>query len=131
MFTLQLLGDRKDEKLRRRIINVKFISTEKEFDQEFQFNIDEDNAVIKKAVNQFLDELNYIPPTLTDLDPVPDPVPEEPTQAEIERDQWFADRQKLRTLMELVRDGVFTGSEKQITDLQTKIRADFKVTYLD
>lgn len=131
MYTIQTYADVVDKEKRRRIIDVTFTNGEATFVQTFSFGIDTDINVIKKTVAQYLDELNYIPPVITDFTPVADPEPVSPTQAELEKTAWDLDRHNLKTLMELVRDGVFTGTEKQITDLQAKVKADFKVTYLN
>lgn len=130
MYTAQLLGDRKDEKLRRRIVNVKFTSPEKEFDQEFQFTIETEVDVIKKTINQFLEELNFVPPTIDDLIPEADPIPTPPTALEIARTEWESNWGKLQKVDELITAQVLTGSEPQVTALRKKVKDDFKVTYL-
>lgn len=131
MYTIQTYADVVDKEKRRRIVDVTFTDGQSTFVQTFSFGVDTDTNVIKKTVTQYLDELNYVPPANTDFTPDADPEPVAPTAGELARNQWNTDRNNLKTLMDLVRDGVFTGSEKQITDLQAKVKADFKVTYLN
>jgi hypothetical protein len=130
MFTAQLLGDRKDEQRRRRIVNVKFNSSEKEFDQEFQFSIDTNLETIKKTIKQFLDELNLTLPALTDLEPATPVEPTPPTQAELDKQAWDANWAKLQLVDKLIDAGVLTGQETQIVALRNKVKADFKPAYL-
>jgi hypothetical protein len=131
MYTIQTYADVVDKEKRRRIVDVTFTDGVATFVQNFSFSIDTEIDIIKKTVNQYLEELNYVAPEIDDLTPPTEPAPILPTPAELARTEWNADRNNLKTLMELVRDGVFTGTEKQITDLQAKVKADFKVTYLD
>lgn len=58
----------------------------------------------------------------------PEPVP--PTAAELEKAAWEADWQKLQGLQQYIDAGVFTGEEKPITDLRTKVKNGFKPAYL-
>ena len=132
MFTAQLIGDIKDEKLRRRIVNIKFTSPEKEFDQEFQFKIEEDVEAIKKAVKQFLDELNFVPPVIDDLEPDAEVPPPAPTQEELDKQAWELDVARLKKAQELIDCGV-TFSAPQLTALATlrgKLATNFKPEYL-
>jgi len=117
-------------KYRRRVVTVTFSNGTNEVTQEFQFSIDVTLAAIKKTVLAYLDELNYVPTAVTDFTPEAE-VEAVPTAAELAKTAWEADRAKLKTLMELVRDGVFTGTEKQITDLKAKVKADFNPVYLN
>jgi hypothetical protein len=132
MYTAQLIGDRKDEKLRRRIVNIKFNDGSKEFDQEFQFSIDSDVETIKKAVKAYLDELNFVPPAITDLTPAEELPPPEPTQAELDKTAWELDVARLKKAQELIECGV-TFSAGQLTSLatlRTRIVTNFKPEYL-
>jgi hypothetical protein len=131
MYTILKHSDVVDKEKRRRIVDVTFTNGEATFVQTFPFSVETELATIKKTVKQFLDELNFVPPTIDDLTPPPEPTPTQPTALELARTAWENDRAHLKTLMELVRDGVFTGTEKQITELQAKVKAGFKPTYLN
>jgi hypothetical protein len=131
MYTIQTHSDVVDKEKRRRIVDVTFTNGEATFIQTFSFAVDTELAAIKKTVKAFLDELNYVPPAITDFTPDAEPEPTQPTAAELARTQWETDRNNLKTLMELVRDGVFTGNETQIVNLQAKVKADFKPAYLN
>ena len=130
MYTARLIGDTKNIELRRRMVNVEFTNGTVTFNKEFQFKIDESLETIKKTVQAYLDELNFVPPTITDLDVI-EATPEEPTAAEIARAAYDKKRAELAVLMELVRDGVFTGTEPQIVNLQNSVRTAFKAEYLE
>lgn len=126
----RVVKDEKNEALRRREVTVEFINELSHVKSKLiSFTINEDGSVIKKAFGAYLDELNYVPPVIIDIN-LPPVVDVPPTQAELDRKEWDVDRLHLKTSMELVRDGVFTGTEKQITNLQAKVKAGFKVEYL-
>ena len=145
MFQKELLGSSVNKQDRRRTVTVRFFKEENVFNEQtqlnevkivedfvkdFLFSIDESVEVMKARVQQYLDELNFVPTEITDLDYVE---PTEPTKtaAELEKEEWDKDRAQLATVMGLVRDGVFTGTEKKITDLQAKVKAGFKTSYLN
>jgi len=131
MYTIVRHTDVVDKEKRRRIVDVTFTNGEATFIQTFTFAVETELAAIKKTVKSFLDELNYVPPVIDDFTPEAEPEPAEPTAAELAKTEWESDRAKLNTLMELVRDGVFTGTETQIVNLQAKVKADFKPAYLN
>lgn len=132
MYTATKLGHTEDKQTPRRIVTIKFedVSIPHEFVKDFPFRLTDSVDVMKKAVGSYLAQLNSVPEVLIDGAVDVASIEAVPTTAELARIEWDADRNKLRTLMELVRDGVFTGSEAQITDLQTKVKAGFKVGYL-
>jgi len=131
MYTFnRVISDRKDLTARRRIVNVEFIDGETLHNREMQFSLTETTDAIKKRFKEYLDELNAEIVAVTDLT-YTEPTPDEPTQAELDKQAWQADRAKLATTMELVRDGVFDGTETPITNLQAKVKANFKAEYLD
>lgn len=131
MYTFnRVVTDVKNESVRRREITIEIKNELGHTKQQMMnFSLNETAEAIKKAFRSYLDEINVVPDVITDLTVAPETPPVQ-TQAEIDRAEWFVNRNKLKTLMELVRDGVFTGTEKQITNLQTKVKNDFKVTYL-
>jgi hypothetical protein len=132
MYTATLLGNTIDKQARRRIVTVKFSDGTSEFDKDFSFSVETEVPVMKRTVKQYLDELNFVPEDITgDITDYQEPVEEAPTQAELDKQAWQADRAKLATVMELVRDGVFDGTETQVTALQNKVKTGFKPAYLD
>jgi hypothetical protein len=131
MYTAIKLGDSANKELQRRIVTVQFDDGAGHvFVKDFSFRLTDTLEAIKKGVKSYLDEINTVPPVIDDLEPAAEVVPPAPTAAELARTEWDSDRAKLKTLMELVRDGVFTGSEAQITNLQAKVKTGFKVGYL-
>jgi hypothetical protein len=86
------------------------------------------------AVKAWIDSLSTQDTVTTDivLD-FTDPTPVTPTltPAELAKKEFEKDRALLASLMELVRDGVFTGTETQIVNLRTKVKSAFKVEYLN
>ena len=133
MFTAQLIGDRKDEQLRRRIVNIKFTSLEKEFDREFQFRIDEALEVIKRTVKSYLNELNLTRPVIDDLEPDAEVPPPSPTQAELDKIEWEADVARLKKIHTDILDLGVTPKQAMVTAieaLRTKIANNVKSEYL-
>lgn len=129
MYTATLKSDTKDEVTFSRTIVVSFTDGTNTFDRTFRFKLSESIENMKRAVNRALNELNTV---VEDITGNIDDVPAEPTpdQAELDRQEWFLDRSRLQQAMELVRDGVFDGTETQITNLQNKVKTGFKVEYL-
>ena len=130
MYTATLIGDTKNIELRRRMVNVEFTNGTHTFAKEFQFRIDETLEIMKRAVKSYLDELNFTPPEITDLEPAPEAAPEKPTAEEIARTDWEAGFAKLEKVKRLIDCGVLTGSETQIVTLRNKVKTDFKPEYL-
>lgn len=134
MYTATKLGDTVDKQTRRRVVTIKFSDGVSEFNKDFSFSIDTEVTTIKKTIKDYLDEINFVPVVLADgtvdFSDIPADSTPPPTTNELEKTAWQSKRTKLKELMELVRDGVFTGSELQITDLQAKVKADFKPAYL-
>lgn len=132
MFTVQLIGDRKDEFLRRRIVNVKFTSQEREFDHEFQFSLDVDVTTVKKTIKQFLDELNSpLTPLTGDITEVivkPEPTP---TQAEKDKATWHLKWKRLQAYKKLKDHGVNSLTPAQVTTLIAEVETGLQAGYGD
>lgn len=117
-----VIKDVKDEAARRRVVTVQFkneLGHTKE--ATLSFSINETNENVKARFVDYLNELNFVPTPISDLT-VTNPEPQPPTQAELDRAAFNEDRAQLHNLMEMVRDGVFTGTETQIKNLQTKVK---------
>ena len=134
MFTASLKSKTLDRPRRRIVVTVTLTDGITAFDETFYFSMNTTVEQMKKTVQSYLDELNGADDKvagLTDLTLTPEAEPEAPTQVELAKQAWQADRAKLATVMELVRDGVFDGTEAQVTALQNKVRTGFKPAYLD
>ena len=136
MFTIVYppISDIKDEIARRRIVTIKFedVGANRELTQSFQFGINTDLAVIKKTVNEYLNELNFTPVAIDDLDPDAEVTPPAPTQAELDKTAWDLDVAKLKKAQDLIDCGiVFSASQlTSLATLRTKIATNFKGEYL-
>ena len=73
---------------------------------------------LKQAVKLYVDKLE----SSVLIDTTIDFTAPTQTQAEIDEADYREKRRKLYELMELVRDGAFTGSETQITNLQNAVK---------
>ena len=136
MFTIVYppISDIKDEIARRRIVTIKFedVGASRELTQSFQFGINTDLAVIKKTVNEYLNELNFTPVAIDDLDldaEVPLPTP---TQVELDKTAWDLDVAKLKKAQDLIDCGIVFSAPQltSIATLRTKIATNFKGEYL-
>jgi hypothetical protein len=87
---------------------------------------------LKSAVKSWLQNYENIQSVEAGTIDLTEPIPEvvEPTQAELDKADWDKDRERLRVLMELVRDGVVPSNDTRVTALQTKVRSGFKPAYL-
>jgi len=129
MYTAKLLGDTKNIELRRRMVNVEFTNGTTTFNKEFQFSINATLEEMKKVVNEYLNELNYIPPAITDFE-YTEPATPTKTTAELAKEEWRADWVKLQTVQELIAAGILTGTETPVVTLQNKVKIGFKASYL-
>jgi hypothetical protein len=89
-------------------------------------------AMLTRAIKGWVDTMESasgVSETIDLTEPVK-PEPEKPTRAELDKRAWEKDKALLVQLDELVKIGVFTGTEKPIADLQTKVRNGFKAEYL-
>ena len=133
MYTATLVSKTFQRAANRIVVTVEVTDGTDTFTKSFSFAPNTTVEQMKKTVKYFIDELNgvdEIVANLTDLT-VTEAEPETPTQAELDKQAWQADRAKLATVMELVRDGVFDGTETQVTALQNKVKTGFKPAYLD
>lgn len=131
MYTATLIGDTKNIELRRRMINIEFTNGTTTFNKEFQFSIDTAVADMKKAVKQYLDELNFVPPTIEgDIADYTAPIETKPTAAELARTAWDADLVKLKQVKELIDLGVLDGTETAVITLRNKVKTGLKPAYI-
>jgi len=103
------------------------------FDETFYFAFNTEVEDMKKVVKRYLDELNGVEQTVTDLtDLTPAEEPAEPvkTADELAKEEWDADWVKLQAVQPYIDAGVFTGDETPIANLRNKIKTGFKPEYL-
>lgn len=89
-------------------------------------------ADLKRAVKQRIDRFETADNLIKNL-PLNTPVDigvVQPTQAEIDKQTFYNDMSKLDRLKQAVNLGILTGNEAIITNLVTKIKAEFKPEYL-
>lgn len=87
---------------------------------------------LKQAVTGWIDTLESAKAATLEID-FTEPVVAEPvkTADEIAKEEWQKDRDKLRQVMELVRDGVLPADDIKVAALQNKVRTGFKLAYLE
>jgi regulatory protein YycI of two-component signal transduction system YycFG len=89
-------------------------------------------AMLTSAVKGWIDTVESAK-TVTDSIDLTEPVKEEPvppTQAELDKQAWEADKNKLRQLQDLIDMGVYDGTETPIVNLRNKVKTNFKTEYL-
>lgn len=131
MYTATLISDVKDIDLRSRVVTVGFSNGTNSHQESFRFSIDETAEAIKRAVKNYLDELNFVPPPLDgDITEVPpDAPPPQKTQAELDREAWVEDWMALQAAVKLSNHGVTVLTSTQLTNLKTKVQTNFKPEY--
>ena len=133
MYTAKLLGESSNKQTQRHTVTIEFSEGVHVFPKDFSFGLGTSLEVMKKVVKTYLDEINLVIPEIplnTDMTAVTAETPTAPTQAELDKQAWEKDRADLRIVMELVRDGVWTGAELPVKNLQAKVRDGFKAGYL-
>lgn len=133
MFTFdKILKDIRNEALRRREITVQFID-DKQHTKEItlSFSLTETAEAIKRAFKSYLDELNFVPPPVTDLTLPTQPVVTPPTQAELDRQEWQSDLNRLQRATKMAALGAPIITAAQHTALQTRVRNNWKPEYED
>lgn len=98
----------------------------------FPLNMTEDG--IKATVKHYLDQLeraqtfvDNLPLGIVDTSTVVDTTP---TQADLDKQDWFRRFGRLQTVQKMIDLGILTGNETQITALRNGLKTDFKVAYL-
>lgn len=133
MFTFdRILKDLRNEALRRREITVQFIN-DKQHTKEItlSFSLTETTEAIKRAFQSYLDELNFVPPPVTDLTLPTQPVVTPPTQAELDRQAWQNNLNRLQRATKMAALGAPIITSAQLTALQTSVRTKWKPEYED
>jgi len=113
------------------IVDVRATKGERTEERNFHRIISQ--LMLTQVVKVWIDNIESADAVTDSVDfaePTPEP-PAPPTAAELALIEWQKDRSLLVQLNELVRIGVFTGTETQITNLRTKVRNGFKVEYLE
>ena len=125
MFTFdKVLKDERNEALRRRDITVQFINHEGHTKEvTLSFSRLEEAENIKRAFQSYLEELNFVPPPVTDIAFVPS------TKEQV-RQEWLKDYQTLMQVQQLVSAGVFLENAPQVVSLRNKVRATFRIEYI-
>lgn len=125
MYTAKLLSDVKNIDVRRRILNYEFTNGEQTINKEFQFSITEEADVIKRTINQYVDELNFEPEPVTDLvvSEQPTETPEEIAKREFEAEKsaWLEKKRVLSSMVEDMEKGKLLGitpSDEQMLIMQ-------------
>lgn len=131
MFTFnRVVQDVKNEAVRRREITIEIQNELGHTKQQMMsFSLNETAEVIKKAFASYIDEINVVPVAITDITITP-VTPKEPTQAELNQQEWQSNWAKLKLVDELITAQVLTGIEPQVSALRKKVKDDFKVIYL-
>lgn len=110
-------------------VNVRFVSSTASFNE--LMNVTK-LAELEGRVRGRLSELNgatgidtlalgaFTPPTIA-----------EPTQAELDKTNWFRDFGRLEKVQELIDLQVLTGNETQVVNLRNRVATNFKAAYIN
>lgn len=87
----------------------------------------------KNQVKNRLSNLNGLDTLLGTINTgtVPDPIVTQPTQAELDRQQFITDYSRWVNVKKAIDVGILTGSEAPVLTLLNKVKAEFKPAYLD
>lgn len=116
------------------LVVVEFTDGARVFQENFALQNPLDAQAVRRSVEQRLvqlvklDALNAAITVGQNITPVPAPPP--PTQAQIDRDAWFVDYQKLQSLLRLVATGLLAATDAQVTNLQADLVLRWKNSYL-
>jgi len=131
MYTATKLGGTVDRQTRQIIVTVRFADGESQFDRDFKFGLNTTVEEQKLLVKRFLDDLNK--PTVSFADGEVDftgVVESTPTQAELDKQEWFRDFNRLERVQILIDLTVLTGNETAVTNLRNKVKTNFKPAYI-
>lgn len=95
-------------------------------------------AWLKNAINEkirILDQLSDYEQSLElgdiDLTPEPQLEPPKPSKEDSDRSEWLQNYQKLQRYEKLVDEKLMQSDATELTELQAKVKADFKPEYAD
>jgi hypothetical protein len=97
------------------------------------FNINSADDLKRQVRNEItrLNELAELATTLPDGSYTPtETTPPAPTQAVLDKQEWFPDFTRLERVQELVTLGVLTGTETAVVALRNKVKTNFKPAYI-
>lgn len=131
MYTANIIGDVVDREASRRILTVEFTDGLSTFSRDFSFRVLEEPETVKRTIVAALDELNYVPPAISDLEvPAQDIKSTESTNEERTFLDWLADYRLLETAQRLLAMGIITGNEPDIVSLKNRVTNGFRMAYL-
>lgn len=116
------------------VLTVRFSDGNASHDKFMYFAATVTEEAVKRAIKEEIERLtaaasNTITTGSVDLTGVV--VKPEPTQAELDKQEWFRDWGRLQNVQLLISHGVLTGTEKPVTDLRTKVATNFKAVYIN
>lgn len=116
------------------IILVRFSATDKSFDKKLVFGATITLEEVKRRIKQEITRLEQaednadILEGAVDLTGVTTDIPQ--TQAELDKQEWFRDFERLKKVQELINLSVLTGNEAAVTTLKNKVTTNFKAAYI-
>lgn len=133
MYTAHLISEGVEKTTGSVYWRVEFTDGVETIAKQYRFALDSDISERKKTVNKELEVLNRPVETATvgalDFSDIADTKPIA-TQAEIDKQDWFRDFERLKKVQDLINLGVLTGTEPAVTTLRTKLTTGFKPAYI-
>jgi hypothetical protein len=124
MYTYQSHTDVINKDLRSRVVTVTFGDGVDTVVQTFRFSIGTTDLVVKRAVKQFLDELNLThTPIVGDVTDYTEPTPPEPTADEVVRTEWLEKFRRLEAYNRMIAAGITltAGEQTALNNLKTDL----------
>ena len=133
-YTTKITNKTVDKESQMTVLDVEFTKGETVFTKQLRVALSDTMDDIKRKIKGYITQLeagqtNADTITVGDLDL--SAVDLSKPQAEVDKSEWFMNWEKLQLAKILVDHGVFPETNKKYTDLQAKVKTDFKPEYID
>jgi len=138
MYTTKIIEKSIQRSAKRVVVKVEFTKNGVSDIEEFSFGMMSFSLdSLKRAINSHIEALEKAELEVSKLSDdiidttITEPLPVQPTQAEIGKQKWLALYDVLQNIKPLIDNGIFTGTEPKIAALKTKLKTDFKPEYIN
>lgn len=133
MYTTKIIEKSIQRSAKRITVKVEFTKDNISHTEDFTFSLGTTIEQMKRTIGNYVSSLESSESIVDNIllgrldTSLPPSISE---QQEVERNQWFSDFGKLERANKLVSMGILTGNETPYVNLKTKVKNNFKASYL-
>lgn len=134
MYTVKITGKTLNKAQNTLTVNVDVTNNGETFSKSFAVPDNASFIEVKRTIKRYIERLELADASIAsitegtiDLATI---TQENPTQAQIEKSEWFADFRRLEQVQRLITLGALTGNETPVANLRNKVKDNFKPAYI-